>query len=69
MAILGIGGTGCIGPHVSRRPIARGENLVRMEINPGAASVVGLEGRVAVRGDVTQFDVRQQEGRPPIAAR
>jgi nucleoside-diphosphate-sugar epimerase len=57
MSILVIGGTGFIGPRVVRRLAARGEEVVCMDINPGAASFAGLEDRVTViRGDVTQFE-------------
>jgi nucleoside-diphosphate-sugar epimerase len=57
MSILVIGGTGFIGPRVIRRLAARGEEVVCMDINPGAASFAGLEDRVTViRGDVTQFE-------------
>ena len=57
MSILVIGGTGFIGPRVIRRLAARGEEIVCMDINPGAASFAGLEDRVTViRGDVTQFE-------------
>ncbi|MBI3329947.1 MAG: NAD(P)-dependent oxidoreductase [Nitrospinae bacterium] len=57
MSILVIGGTGFIGPRVIRRLAARGEEVVCMDINPGAASFTGLEDRVRViRGDVTQFE-------------
>jgi hypothetical protein len=39
-----------------------------MEIDPDAASVAGLDDQGTVlRGKVTQFNVRQQEGLPPIA--
>jgi nucleoside-diphosphate-sugar epimerase len=57
MSILVIGGTGFIGPRVIKRLIARGEDVVCMDINPGAAAFAGLEDRVTVmRGDVTQFE-------------
>jgi nucleoside-diphosphate-sugar epimerase len=57
MSILVFGGTGFIGPRVIRRLAARGEQVVCMDINPGAASFTGLEDRVTVRrGDVTQFE-------------
>lgn len=56
MPILVIGGTGFIGLRVIRRLAQRGEEVVCMDINPGAASFAGLEDRVTViRGDVTQF--------------
>ena len=57
MSILVIGGTGFIGPRVIKRLVARGEDIVCMDINPGAASFAGLEDQVTViRGDVTQFE-------------
>jgi nucleoside-diphosphate-sugar epimerase len=56
MPILVIGGTGFIGLRVIRRLAQRGEEVVCMDINPGAASFAGLEDRATViRGDVTQF--------------
>ena len=45
MSILVIGGTGFIGPRVIKRLVARGEDIVCMDINPGAASFAGLEVR------------------------
>ena len=57
MAILVIGGTGFIGTRVIRRLTGRGEEVVCMDINPGAASFDDLGKQVRVmRGDVTQFD-------------
>ena len=57
MAILVIGGPGFIGARVIRRLVARGEGVVCMDINPGAASFADLQDQVAViRGDVTQFE-------------
>ena len=57
MSILVIGGTGFIGPRVIRRLTARGEEVVCVDINPGAVSFAGMEDRVTVmRGDVTQFE-------------
>lgn len=57
MAILVIGGTGFIGPRVIRRLVARGEDVVCLDINPAGASFAGLEDRVTVvRGDLTQFE-------------
>jgi len=57
MSVLVLGGTGFIGPRVMRRLAARGEKVVCMDINPGAAAFPGLEDRVTVvRGDVTQFE-------------
>ncbi len=57
MSSLVIGGTGFIGPRVIRRLVERGEEAVCMDINPGAASFLALEGMVkVVRGDVTQFE-------------
>jgi nucleoside-diphosphate-sugar epimerase len=57
MAIFVIGGTGFIGPRVIRLLAAHGEEIVCMDINPGAASFEDLGKQVRVlRGDVTQFD-------------
>jgi nucleoside-diphosphate-sugar epimerase len=57
MSILVVGGTGFIGTRVIRRLAARGEEVVCMDINPGAASFADLGKQVqVVRGDVTQFD-------------
>ena len=57
MPILVIGGTGFIGTRVIRRLAGRGEEVVCMDINPGAASFTDLGTQVkVVRGDVTQFD-------------
>jgi len=57
MPIVVIGGTGFIGTRVIRRLVARGEEVVCMDINPGAASFADLGPQVkVVRGDVTQFD-------------
>ena len=57
MSTLVIGGTGFIGPRVIRRLLERGEEVVCMDINPGAASFEGLDEKVkVVRGDLTQFE-------------
>jgi nucleoside-diphosphate-sugar epimerase len=57
MSILVLGGTGFIGTRVIRRLAARGESIVCMDINPGAASFDDLGKQVKVlRGDITQFD-------------
>jgi nucleoside-diphosphate-sugar epimerase len=57
MPILVIGGMGFIGSRVTRRLAIRGEEVVCMDINPGAASFADLGDKVkVVRGDVTQFD-------------
>ncbi len=37
MSILVIGATGFIGPRLIRRLVARGETVVGMDLNPGAA--------------------------------
>jgi nucleoside-diphosphate-sugar epimerase len=57
MSVFVIGGTGFIGLRVIRLLAARGEEVVCMDINPGAASFadLGRQGHV-LRGDVTQFD-------------
>jgi nucleoside-diphosphate-sugar epimerase len=57
MPIFVIGGTGFIGPRVIRRLVARGEEVVCMDINPAGASFAELGKQVrVVRGDVTQFE-------------
>ena len=57
MSILVLGGTGFIGPRAIRRLVTRGEQVVCMDINPGAASFADLGDHVkVVRGDVTQFE-------------
>ncbi len=57
MSIVVIAGTGFIGRRVIRLLAARGEEVVCMDINPGAASFDDLGAQVkVVRGDVTQFD-------------
>jgi nucleoside-diphosphate-sugar epimerase len=54
MAIVVIGGTGFIGRRLIPLLVKRGEQIVCMDINPGAASF-GDQVKV-MRGDVTQFD-------------
>jgi nucleoside-diphosphate-sugar epimerase len=57
MSVLVIGGTGFIGPRLIRRLVARGEDVVCMDLNPGAASFADVALRAPViRGDVTQFE-------------
>jgi nucleoside-diphosphate-sugar epimerase len=57
MPILVLGGTGFIGSRVIRRLAARGEEVVCMDINPGATSFADLGKQVQVlRGDITQFE-------------
>lgn len=57
MSVFVIGGTGFIGLRLIRLLAAQGEEIVCMDINPGAASFADLGRRVRViRGDVTQFD-------------
>ena len=57
MPIFVIGGTGFIGPRVIKRLVARGEEVVCMDINPAGASFADLGKQVkVVRGDVTQFE-------------
>jgi nucleoside-diphosphate-sugar epimerase len=57
MSVLVIGGTGFIGPRLIRRLVARGEDVVCMDLNPGAASFADLGLRAPViRGDVTRFE-------------
>ena len=57
MAVLVIGATGFIGPRLIRKLIARGESVVGMDLNPGAAAFGDVPiGAPVVRGDVTQFE-------------
>jgi nucleoside-diphosphate-sugar epimerase len=57
MAILVIGATGFIGPRLIRKLVARGEAVVGMDLNPGAAAFGDVPiGAPVVRGDVTQFE-------------
>ena len=57
MAILVLGGTGFIGPRLIRKLVERGNEVVCMDINPGAADFSHLGEAVrVVRGDVTQFE-------------
>ena len=57
MTVLVFGGTGFIGRRAIPRLVQRGESVVCMDINPGAASFDGLEDRVSViYGDITQFE-------------
>ena len=57
MSILVIGATGFIGPRLIRRLIARGETVVGMDVNPGAAAFGNVPiGAPVMRGDVTRFD-------------
>ena len=57
MTILVLGGTGFIGRRLIPLLVARGEEIVTMDINPGTASYEGLGKAVRViRGDVTHFD-------------
>jgi nucleoside-diphosphate-sugar epimerase len=57
MAVLVIGATGFIGPRLIRKLIARGESVVGMDLNPGAAAFGDVPiGAPIVRGDVTQFE-------------
>jgi nucleoside-diphosphate-sugar epimerase len=57
MSILVIGGTGFIGPRLIRRLVARGEDVVCMDLNPAAVPYGDIPiGCPVVRGDVTQFE-------------
>src|SRR6266702_2937618 len=52
-----IGATVFIGPRLIRKLVARGESVVGMDLNPGAATFAGVPiGAPVVRGDVTQFE-------------
>ena len=57
MSTLILGGTGFIGRRLVPLLAQRGEEVVCMDLNPGAASYGQLGNQVrVVRGDVTQFD-------------
>src|SRR3981189_1714165 len=57
MSVLVIGATGFIGPRLIRRLVARGESVVGMDLNPGAATFGDVPiGAPVIRGDVTQFE-------------
>lgn len=57
MSILVIGATGFIGPRLIRKLVARGETVVGMDLNPGAAPFGDVPiGAPVVRGDITQFE-------------
>jgi len=57
MSILVIGATGFIGPRLVRRLVARGEQVVCMDLNPGAAAFADVPiGAPVLRGDVTRFE-------------
>ena len=57
MSVLVIGATGFIGPRLIKRLVARGESVVGMDLNPGAATFAGEPiGAPVVRGDVTRFE-------------
>jgi len=57
MSVLVIGATGFIGPRLIRKLIARGETVVGMDLNPGAAAFADAPiGAAVMRGDVTQFE-------------
>src|SRR6184192_4028352 len=57
MSVLIIGATGFIGPRLIRRLLARGESVVGMDLNPGAATFGDVPiGAPVIRGDVTSFE-------------
>jgi nucleoside-diphosphate-sugar epimerase len=57
MSILVIGATGFIGPRLIRKLVARGQTVVGMDLNPGAAAFGDVPvGAPVVRGDITQFE-------------
>jgi len=57
MTTVVIGGTGFIGRRLIPLLVERGEDVVCMDINPGAADFAAQGDKVkVVRGDVTQFD-------------
>jgi nucleoside-diphosphate-sugar epimerase len=54
---LVLGATGFIGPRLIRKLVARGETVVGMDLNPGAAAFADVPiGAPVVRGDITQFE-------------
>jgi nucleoside-diphosphate-sugar epimerase len=57
MSVLVIGAAGFIGPRLIRKLVARGESVVGMDLNPGAATFGGVPiGAPVLRGDITQFE-------------
>ena len=57
MPVLVVGATGFIGPRLIRRLVARGESVVGMDLNPGAATFGDVPiGAPVIRGDVTSFE-------------
>jgi len=57
MSVLVIGATGFIGPRLIRRLVARGESVIGMDLNPGAAQFADVPiGAPVLRGDVTRFE-------------
>jgi nucleoside-diphosphate-sugar epimerase len=57
MSILVIGATGFIGPRLVRRLVARGQEVICMDLNPSAASFADVPLQAPVlRGDVTKFE-------------
>ena len=57
MSVLVIGATGFIGPRLIRKLAARGETVVGMDLNPGAAAFADVPiGAPVLRGDITQFE-------------
>ena len=57
MSTLVIGATGFIGPRLIKRLVARGEQVVGMDLNPNAPTFSGEPiGAPVLRGDITHFD-------------
>jgi nucleoside-diphosphate-sugar epimerase len=57
MSVLVIGATGFIGPRLIRRLVARGQTVVGMDLNPGAAAFGDVPiGAPVLRGDITRFE-------------
>src|SRR5215475_7506214 len=57
MSILVIGATGFIGPRLIRKLVARGQTVVGMDLNPGAAAFADVPiGAPVLRGDISQFE-------------
>ena len=71
MSVLVIGATGFIGPRLIRKLVARGETVVGMDLNPGAAAFADVPiGAPVLRGDITQFeDVMRTDARGEAGAR
>ncbi|MBM3218221.1 MAG: NAD(P)-dependent oxidoreductase [Candidatus Rokubacteria bacterium] len=57
MSTLVLGATGFIGPRLVRKLVARGESVIGVDLNPGAAAFADVPiGAPVIRGDITQFE-------------